>query len=336
MKILIFSNRRDIKELFASVGKSEKYSFSYHTCSEIESMLPTLSSDTFIYLDIDDYDASARRKMLKKLSRKKLFRMKEHGYGIIDPQSIIEDPATLFHNGASDYIGREVYEKGIDRERLGKAVSYGRTQPHIPSPTIPKKEKAPKGKPTLASPSIDWTRIKPGQEYLFSLMYVELDDQNELKGHLGDSKINLIKTSFREFIKKKVEPHGGRIWMWQDFGGLILFPFDGVECDAVLACFRLILFRKIYNVEESRFHTMLSYHIALHLNSVVYTYDRDTSTVISDSVNTIFNIGKKHVPSGNLYVTEDALHYAPEKLKACFMPAGRFEGREVERMRLPY
>ena len=73
------------------------------------------------------------------------------------------------------------------------------------------------------------------------------------------------------------------MWIWNNFEGLILFPFNGKTCDAILACFRMILYRKMTCVEKLSFNTLFSFRIALHIGSTVYERRGNTKNIISNS-----------------------------------------------------
>jgi hypothetical protein len=123
--------------------------------------------------------------------------------------------------------------------------------------------------------------------------------------------------------------------MWHDFEGLVLFPFNGERCNAVLTCLRLMLSQKIYSVETPYFHSMLSMRIAMHIGNTIYRKAGDTGTIVSDSLNTVFNLGRKFGNPGNFYLTRQVLEFAQEGLTGCFVPAGHFNGMEIMRMMLP-
>ena len=123
--------------------------------------------------------------------------------------------------------------------------------------------------------------------------------------------------------------------MWNDFEGLILFPFNGGKCNAILTCFRLMLSQKIYSVENPHFRNMLSIRIAIHIGNTIYRKAGDTGMIVSDSINTIFNMGRKFGDPGNFYLSKQVLRFTHEGLKGCFIPAGNYKGMKIVRMKLP-
>jgi len=325
MDIVVFSDNKGIEKYFASFRKSRTFSLQFYPCADLKKKAKSIKEDDFVYLDIGLYAEEERKKNLQYMSKLKGCR-----YGIIDEKGVIKDTAEIFHNGASDYIGKEVLGEGITAKRLRKAAAFRtfkaasdekssqtvRTENYIPS-------------------SNDWSRIKSGQEYTFYLMYVAMDNYTDLKNKLSDDQLTIVVNKFKNFIERTVAPAGGKIWMWNDFSGLILFLFDGERYDAVLACIRLVLSRKIFSAEGTNVNIMYSYCIALHIGNTVYQRRGNTGTIVSDSINAIFHLGKRFLQPGNFYLTTDVLKHAPEGLKKPFVPAGCFEGLEIMRMRLP-
>ncbi|MBA7683553.1 hypothetical protein ES703_91922 [subsurface metagenome] len=326
MKIIVFSDLETIKTNFAGVKRSKNFTVEYHSCIELKKKLKSTDKNTFIYIDISRYDDQERNKLLKYLSGLESCR-----YGIVDPEGAVKDTALLFFGGASDYLGREVFKEGITAVRINKAAAF--LAPGQPPGT--EARWLPEIKNFIPS-GPNWSGIKSGQEYTFCLMYVELNNHEALRKNLGEELITAVINSFRGYLQKSISPINGKVWMWDEFGGLILFPFDGEKCDAVLACFRLILNRKMICVENLTFNALFSYHIALHIGNTIYKSKGNTGTLVSDSINSIFHLGKKFTPPGNFYITKEVFMHSPEGLKKCFLPAGHFEGFEIMRMILPH
>ncbi len=330
MDILVVTDKAAVKKYFNPIKRSKTYRLRLCPCEHLKRELRGDIRGLFVYLDIDCFVFDERNKILKYLSRMRGLR-----YGIIDEPGALEDTASLFHDGASDYLDRNVLQKGIDARRLRRVVSFAAagdsTALESVKPGSVSQEEVPQHIPSGSS----WSSVRTGQEYTFCLMFVELDDQITLKNQFSDAQLNIAVNKFKDFIDRTVAPEQGRIWMWNEFGGLILFPYDGACFGAVLACMRLVLSRKLFSVEELDFKTLVSYRIALHIGNTVYRRRGDTGTIISSSINTIFHLGKKYVNPGNFYVTADVYRNLPQKLKKSFRAAGSFEGHGIMRMRLP-
>ncbi len=323
MQVLIFSDNKITGKPFAKIDKNRDHTLHFFPLADLKKVIKNTEHGSLVYVDITDVPEADLKKTLKYLSK-----MENNYYGIIDRENTIKDVADLFHNNASDYIGKELCKEEISPKRLTSIENFRNIQ--LPYPDDTKKGETPyilSGK--------DWSSVRVGREYTFCMMFIELDNQKELKKNMGATHIDQAVMSFRKYLEKALEPINGQIWMWMDFGGLILFPFDGDNCDAILASFRLILNRHIICMENTIFNTTISYRIAIHLGNTVYRKKGDTGTIISDSINSIFHLGHKYTFPGNFCITREVFEFAPAGLKRMFLDAGEFEGRQILRMRLP-
>jgi hypothetical protein len=326
MDIVIFSDSKKIDDLFSRV-KNKQYSFHYFPVSELKKTIKNIESGTLLYIDVTNVEESERDKILKFLSK-----LKGYHYGIIDPRGTVDDIAEQFHNGACDYIGKGLIKEGISPSRLKKIVEL--VTINAAAGAGPEGDEVPANRYILSGNN--WDEIKPGNEYTFCFMFIELDNQKELVKKFGAAHIDSFLRSFHDLIERIVSPINGRIWMPLDFGALILIPFDGKKCDAILTSFRFIMARKIISIEEYDSKTLLSYRIALHLGNTIYKSRGETGTIISESINSVFHLGQKFTEPGNFYLTKEIFPYIPHGLKKWFIPVGKYEGRDIMRMILPY
>jgi hypothetical protein len=125
------------------------------------------------------------------------------------------------------------------------------------------------------------------------------------------------------------------VWMWMDFCGLVLIPFDGERCEAVLSCLRMVMNRAITSVEDCELGMLLSFRIALHIGNTVYRARGDTGSIISDSINSIFHLGQKFARPGHYLLTENVEPFIPSGVRDLFKGEGVYEGRMIYRFALP-
>ncbi|KPJ88688.1 MAG: hypothetical protein AMS17_04540 [Spirochaetes bacterium DG_61] len=325
MNIAVFSDSKQIASSFTHLQEKKGFTLSVYPCDTLKSRIKELEKSVFIYVDLSLYEEGERVRTLRYLAGRKGLH-----YGIVDPKGAIKDVALLFFSGASDYIGKELLREGMSTARMKKALLTVQKQ------LVETKDRALTPVSSALIPSgKSWKEIKSGKEYTFSLMFIELDHHGEFRKNLGEDLINAVTSSFKKLVEKRMVMDGGRIWIWNDFGGLILFPFDGVECAAVLSCFRLMLNRKLIHAEELPCRVPFSFRIVLHIGNTVYRQKGKTGTLVSDSINSIYHLGKKFARPGNFYITKEVFRYIPEKLKPYFLSAGEYEGFAVLRMKLP-
>jgi len=324
VEIVLFSDSRAVREAFAGLSRRGKCGVSYMKTGDLKKGMASLAADTIVYLDVSGMGEAALKKALRLLSGKDGAR-----YAVVDPKNSIRDAGALFHDGACDYIGRETLRGGITEKRIRRAAEFRKTEG-------PAAEAGDCGLPVGCRPSgRDWKEIRSGQEYTFCFMFIELDNLKESKKTFGDANLSNPIEPFLRHVERRISPAGGRVWMWTDYGAIVLFPFDGLRCDAVLTCFKMMLGRKLFSIEESGFNAWVSYRIVLHIGNTIYRSKGETGTLVSDSLNSIFHLGQKYARPGQFYLTDEVFGFVPAPLRDFFVPAGKFEGRDILRMRLP-
>ena len=325
MNVALFTDRNSVEKRFEPVRRSRSHVLQCFPRSELKKRVKGLEQGTFIYIDIAVCEDEERNRLLAYLGRLRGFR-----YGIIDTEGKIKDVASLLHSGASDYLNRDLLHGGMSVRRLNRAVSLHTSEADLGTPSAG----TLRGQAIISSGS-DWSAVRAGQEYTFGMMYIELDGQSRFKNKLSDAQLNSLMNSFKRYIECAVAPLKGMIWIWNDFGGLILFPFDGKMSEAPVVCLRLMLARKIFSVEETGLDMIFSYRIAFHIGNTVYKRKGNTGTIVSKSINTIFHLGQKYLHEGQFYITEEAFRFTPEGLKKTFSRVGNYEGHDILRMKLP-
>jgi len=279
-----------------------------------------------IYLDLRGMDEKERRKTLSLVEKHPGI-----SFGIIDPAGSVDDVAALFHSGAVDYIGRKLGAAALTRRRLARVGEYSRSVDQ-PSDALDVSADMPGAVSTAGSDG--WAEIVPGREYRFAFLYIEADDADELKKRHEPANLASAMETFRSFVERMVNQHGGRLWLWSRFGGLALFPLRGATSLAPQCGLRLLLSRVFYDVEESLLPGNLSFRMALSVGRTTYQ-ESDTGGIVSDGINSIFHLGQRFARPGQFLLTEDACELAPRPLRRHILPAGSYEGRRIMRMLRP-
>lgn len=318
MTVYIFSDTKGIEKNFESLKKSKKSELNILPVSEIKKSLKSIPRGALVYLDIAKINSSDIKKNLNILKKQSSLH-----YGIIDTKGSVEDIADLFHDGASDYIGSKLLKKGIQAKRIQKVLSLKTIEPPDDKPARQK---------IKYIPSKSWKEVEAGKEYTFCFMLVELDNKNELK-KLSSNLFSSIANTFHDYLEDTVTPLGGKIWIWMDFGGLILFPFDGKKCESIEAAFKLMLARKLISAEYIHLDLELTYRVAMHIGNTAYKKRGSTGNIVSDSINSVFHLGQKYTEQGGFYLTDEVFSFTPEGLIDHFVPAGEYEGRNILRMK---
>jgi hypothetical protein len=236
------------------------------------------------------------------------------------------------HDGAVDYLDKAALATGITAKRLKKLYAY---LERAGGELIKKEEELPVSRAWLAAGGKDWDEIEPGKEYLFCLMFIELDGHMEMERRYGKKSLDRALSSFRQFVESSVSPFNGRIWIWQRFGGLVLFPLNLAKSDPIRCGFRLMLFKHLYDIEQSVFPNLISLRTVLHVGSTLYATKQDSGHVVSDSINSIFHLGHQFAQPDSFYITEEVHQICHAAFSPFFLEEGPFEGRKIYRMRRP-
>ena len=310
---------------FKSVKNSRGIDIQQADPKNFKKTLTAAGEYTLAYLDSSQYTQAQITRILKDPKTGETC-----GIGIIDAAGTINDPASLFFQGSVDYLPKALIKQGITPARLKKTASYCNFE------TAPQEKPAKSaGKVDLILSGSSWKDVKSGKEYTFCFLYIEIDLIDEWKIKSGHAHLDEVKAAFLHHVEQFAEMLSGKIWMWMDLYGVILFPFDGTACKPILECIRLVLNRTIISAEQYHYTTTISYKLALHIGNTLYRSRGNTGTIVSDSVNFLFHLGHQFTKPGNFYLTDPVSHFIPKNIEDCFIPAGSFEDIDIMRMRLP-
>ena len=320
-KVIVFSSKKTLLSKLENLKRARLFDYASGDPKDLANRLDDSSGMTLAYLDASQFSETEIRKLIAS-------RAESVRFGVVDNTGAVSDPATLLHQGAVDYIGKALLQSGLTGKRIAGAIDYcdfGKDNP-VDLPPVQNSWKLSGN---------DWKGVRSGQEYTFCFMFVEIDLIDEWKKKSGQTHLDEVKAIFQKHMQEFSEALSGRIWMWMDHGGLILFPFDGERCTPILPAIRMVLSRTIISAERYRYDTLINYRIAIHIGNTVYKSRGNTATIVSDAVNFLFHLGHQFAQPGNFYLTAPAFRFMPEGFDDCFVFAGDFEDTEVWRMRLP-
>jgi len=372
MEVHVFSNSKRSAEWFDAIRRSKKHLLELHGYEELKAWTRQYAGSALIYVDILGLDEKEVGKLMRYLSSLGPISRKPNGnllFGILDPKGALKDSAELFHFGAIDYIGKQLFASSLDTRRLDRAAGFaqnvltravtsngnGANHAELSETETGEPPKQSVGGidfpqavgmfdirsvPAADSASYrysgsDWSVIEPDTEYTFWFAFVSLNASRELAGQQSTGQSARLVGAFQEALDRYFGPSGGKIWMWKDFSGLMLFPFDGTAWAPVLAAYRFIMNQNLVNAEDLGLSVPISFQVALDIGNTTYREAGKTGTIISDSVNYIFHLGQKFAPHGSLTITSQIIPFLPERMTPLIVPMGKFEGRAVYRLRVP-
>ncbi len=329
IKIVFFTDSQAPLKYFSAFDKSNKWELTSFSCSKLRKLLKNPSEDTVYLLDYASVSEDNQKKELNYLLKKE-----EVPRIIIDRKNDIDDPASILMKGC-DYLGSKFLKEGIKPARLNSYFDFYYGSGDESEGVAAGSEKADSGKKNKTkhiAVKDGWKEIKSGKDYTFYMLFTEISIPAEWKKKSGSRHLNNLKQTFQALAEREASLCNGKVWIWNEYGGLILFPYTGVSCSPVIAAVKLLLNRVISSVEDFNLHTPIELRAAMHLGITTWKKRGNTGTIISDSLNSIFHLGSKYTPLNDFDITEDVyLELLPE-LKKLFSETGDFEGRKIYRL----
>jgi hypothetical protein len=283
------------------------------------------------YLDCSGLSPEAAKKALALLKRLRA----GMAWGVIDPKGAIADPAALFLDGASDYVGTALIKAGIEKGRFKRVLEFASLRASLPARAAkPKAPAAPdSGHKTLES-FPGWQAVKPGEVWDFHFLYAAIANPAALKSKIGETRFAELRERFSAYIAKALAEAESQAWMKTDSGLLFLIPPSERRAGlAIEACLRILLNAPLVGYESFGLECPFGFVFALHQGHSPYQSPGKTGTVVSEDLNFIFHLGTKKAEADRLYVSAKASGAIGKKLADLFVPAGRFEGCEILKSR---
>jgi class 3 adenylate cyclase len=325
MRTVFFSKKPQLLLRLPAFAAKGARALEAEPLDELRSSLPRLAGAALVYLDVRGLTERERSKALASLAGQPGV-----AFGVYDPTGLMKDPAAAFHAGAVDYLGKGVPLEALGAKRRAAIDAYAERL-GVGQPEADEEEAEEEASSTAADA---WADVTPGREHRFALLYVEVDGSEEMKKRYEPENLSAAMNTFRAYIEGIARPHGGRLWMWSRFGGLVLFPLGDGRCQAAVCCLKIMLSSILYDMEESPLPGRLCFRLALSVGHTVYR-EGDTGRIVSDAINSIFHLGQRCAKPGQCVCTAEAVDLAPPQLRPLFVPSGQFEGKRVLRMLRP-
>jgi hypothetical protein len=319
MNLVIFTDNKTVKNAFSIIEKSRSNDLIYVSRKTLRKDIKNICKKDLIYIDISGYTEKEINSLIIFLSK-----TKNQSFGIIDPSGNVEDIAELFFKDITDYIGKSLLKEKIKISRIKKADEFRNAF---------REEETEKMKEDYI-PSIDWPEIKPGKEYTFIFLYIGIDNTELLKQRFNTDILSKMQNNLRNYLEGFLKPYKGRMWIWNNFSGIMLFPFNGKKTDSLSAACRLHLNQKIISIECLNINAIVTFRLVMHIGNTIYKKRGSTGNIVSDTMNSIFHIGQKFIEPGNFNITEDVYTYLNNGLKDNFVPSGNFEGNEIYKFKI--
>jgi hypothetical protein len=320
MRILVYSARPDFE--LAHAGKA---ALPYFLAGAAEAALFSPQDADLAYLDRSALSPSEFERLRAHLRK----RCGAAAWGVIDPDGQVGDPASLFHEGASDYLGPAALAKGLSQERFARAAEF-RSAGEEPK-SAATNAAAPKAR---EADFPGWSALEPGKEGEFYFLYVSPSDPAFLKSKIGEPRYQALKERLHQAMTQMLSDSKALSWIRADSAVLFLIPPSAVLARAaVVAAAKCLLSAPLLGYERFSLEVPLALTFALHRGTCPYMPPGRTGTVVADDVNFIHHLGRRGAESERVTITESAADAIPKELEYMFTPAGYFEEREIRHSR---
>lgn len=349
MRIVVFAADEAVQAVFTPLERTKGISVEFMHHTEIQTWVKSGHTADMMYLD-------ARELSSRDLTRrvKRLVESRSGALAVFDIDDEVEDIGSLFFQGVCDYLGSGICDRGLRKQRVESALQlHHRVHRSLQTPEAPPERTqetrtqhswngretpkdfpgAARAIPRLIPSHADWSQVRNGEEYTFGLLYVGIDLADSVR---RDTRPELVRDSLSTFqaaLREVVDPFHGKLWFWKDTAGVVLFPFDGTNSDAVTGAIKVYLHGMFWQAESRTNYLTEQYRLALHVGNVVFEDGGRRETLVSDTINYLFHLGSMHTEPGSFIATEPVLSRCPEGFRHCFVAADSFKGVKTWRMR---
>jgi len=327
MSIYIFTKKE--APLKAAFGKNVEF---------LSAMPKQCPGDSDIaYFDVSGLSAADINKALSQLKKF----CKDVPWGIIDLKGSVKDPAVLFFEGASDYMGPELFKgsKKIDPKRLKPASGWRSLLAGSGTAKTDAKTSGgakfvlPKTGIKFPAASIfpGWKNIQTGKTMPFYLLYCSIQGKTALTSRMGEKDYAQMHQRLLGYLYQNLLEGDGLAWMDSGKDCVFLLPPRQKCVEAgVKACLRMLPSSPLVVTELLGLGVQANFVFALHYGSVSYKPPGKTGTVVSDAINFIFHLGAKKAEPGRLTISDELPDGSiPQTLEDSFLSAGEYEGRKI-------
>ncbi|MFP4510503.1 MAG: hypothetical protein ACLFNQ_10260 [Spirochaetaceae bacterium] len=349
MRIVIFAADESVHDIFTPLQRSSGVALEYMHHDDIRTWVKSGHSADMMYLDARELSARDLGRLVKRLVQSD-----SGALAVFDVDNEVEDIGSLFFEGICDYLGSVFCDRGLRKQRVESALRLHHRMHHSAQTPQTSSLRTPPARaqhswngretpkdfpsearaiPRLIPSHTDWSLIQSGEEYTFGLLYVGIDLADSVR---KDTRPELVRDSLSAFqaaLREVISPFNGMLWFWKDTAGVVLFPFDGTNSDAVTGTIKVYLHGMFWQAENRTNYLTEQYRLALHVGNVVFEDGARRETLVSDTINYLFHLGSMHTEPGSFIATEPILSRCPEGFRHCFVASDSFKGVKTWRMR---
>jgi hypothetical protein len=274
--------------------------------------------EELVYLDLDSVPKRQRAEWIDRLAATRGLR-----WAVVDGTRSIADPATLFWQGAVDYLGKGAAEGIVDQARLLSIGDYAdRIENHVPRTN---RHQIHQG----SFPG--WDALVEGKSYEVCAFFAGVWDADGLRTRLGEQRFVRFKAAVLGVVNVIIQENGGLLWIADDQSFLALFPPE-MASQLVISAMRVLANLRLISFEQLRLEQEVGGLLfCLRRCELPWQKPGQTGTVVSDALNYMYHLGRKFTPPCTIDLVDDLAETLEPRLKTLFHEAGNFENRPIQR-----
>lgn len=316
MKVLLASKNRLLERLFTVSD------FMLLPLSELDDLMTNPSADEIVYLDAGSFNRKTWEEIIPRLSAGQ--RM---NWAVVDRGQVLPDPAAVFHAGGLDYAGRDSPDGFISDKRIDAVMGYAESRLQADRPSNSRHHNQRQRQAVFSG----WDQLAEGKEYEFLMLFIGLCDADGLHTRLGDTRFAKLKASVVSVAETLASERDGVVWISDGQCILELFRADSAT-RVVTSCIRILANMELVSYEQLRLDQETVYlSFSLCRASVPWQKPGNTGTIVADSINYIYHLGRKFTPPGVIDLVDDLVASLPPRIAECVISVGSFEGKTVNR-----
>lgn len=170
----------------------------------------------------------------------------------------------------------------------------------------------------------DWDALKDGEIYDMTLLSFNAIINKDAIGIYSKATIEKIYEQIRIEINNIAAPFGGRIWFWNNNGGMLIFHFgDGANLAALFSLYFANRFF-LFTYEKLKLDKPLNYKMSIDSGRGLY-HKTDTGNITSELLNFTVHMQHKLTSDNEIYITDRVYSKLSGRIRKYFTESEKFQ-----------
>ena len=308
----------NLKETLDKLNKDKSNNFNFIKQTKID-FRNKKSSKIIIFEEKSYIESSALFDKIIKNYRKKPASI------LISSNKEVFNVVNWMRKGASDYLIKGDFTKEILLNSIKGSIEL-----YKPDKKITKKDKSDKFHytPIIIPSSTNWGSLVNDQKYDIAVVMIETFLQKEIEAKYSKAAIEDIYLQVKLEAKKMAQLFGGKLWLWHNNFGVLVFHFgDYIDC----ACLAGISFYHnffLFCVEQLKLREIFHFKIGLNEGYGIFN-NKNTENITSHVINTLSHLTKKHTKDCCFNITGNTYKKLNKRLLPHFHNTGTFDNNKI-------